>query len=323
MRRVLRTVAIVVLLCSLLIPSAFADSPVGKWSGYASGEGYWFTASATFTSDGRVTLRTPEADAFGSWSNGHIDVSALIYTVTLNYSCAGDTLTITGELLGKSGRMDLRRVISTEKTKAQPASAANTLFREWRLDDGEVLTTLRIYAGGWLYICGEVMNGESGVLPVERELVEEFAAQWVLGSDCLFMMPLDPNASAPENWSGLWIEKMSAWRIPYLLEGDVLILGEGDVAVRFDGGGVMDAKPSEALLLPFITLEKGDAGHAVWLLQAYLRAAGYLNEAPSGVFRSSTQNAVKAYQKALGYKESGVADPAVMLHIAQGERREG
>ena len=320
MRRVLRTVAIIVLLCSLLTLPAFADSPVGKWFGYASGEGYWFTASASFTSDGRCTLRTPEADAFGRWSDGHIDVSALIYTVTLNYSCAGDTLTITGELLGKSGRMDLRRVNSTEKTKAQPASAGNTLFREWRFVDEETLTALRIYPGGWLYLCREAVTGEAGVHPIESELIEEFAAQWALGFDCLFVMPLDPNMAAPENWSGLWVEKMSAWKIPYLLEGDILILGEGDAAVRFEGGGDVDEKPSEAPLLPFITLEKGDTGHAVWLLQAYLHAAGYLNETPSGVFRSSTQNAVKAYQKALGLKESGVADPAVMAHIAAGER---
>ena len=67
------------------------------------------------------------------------------------------------------------------------------------------------------------------------------------------------------------------------------------------------ASAEEAVPMDFQTLQPGDAGEQVTLLQQKLADAGYL-EAASGVYDEATEQAVLRLQQNYGLEETGVAD---------------
>ena len=67
------------------------------------------------------------------------------------------------------------------------------------------------------------------------------------------------------------------------------------------------ASAEEAVPMDFQTLQAGDKGEQVTLLQQKLADAGYL-EAASGVYDEATEQAVLRLQQNYGLEETGVAD---------------
>lgn len=73
--------------------------------------------------------------------------------------------------------------------------------------------------------------------------------------------------------------------------------------------------PNAEVAVSYATLENGDSGTAVKNLQARLKELGYLSGSADGKFGNATENAVKAYQKAAGLKETGVATATLQKEI--------
>ena len=63
------------------------------------------------------------------------------------------------------------------------------------------------------------------------------------------------------------------------------------------------------------TLENGDRGTNVRKMQQRLRDKQYLADAADGIFGARTEDAVKAYQAQNGFRETGVADEAMLTHL--------
>ena len=65
----------------------------------------------------------------------------------------------------------------------------------------------------------------------------------------------------------------------------------------------------------YTTLQEGDSGQAVKELQIRLKELGYFTGATLGNYRTLTMSAVKAYQKAMGLTEDGIATPKLQKMI--------
>lgn len=65
------------------------------------------------------------------------------------------------------------------------------------------------------------------------------------------------------------------------------------------------------------TLQSGDTGSQVKLLQQALGSLGYLSSKPDGIYGQETQIAVEKFQVAQGLPEDGVAGPATLAAIQQ------
>jgi len=68
----------------------------------------------------------------------------------------------------------------------------------------------------------------------------------------------------------------------------------------------------------YTTLQYGDSGEEVRALQLQLQRMGYFSGATLGNYKSQTEAAVKAYQKAMGLKEDGIATPELQEMIFSG-----
>ncbi len=66
--------------------------------------------------------------------------------------------------------------------------------------------------------------------------------------------------------------------------------------------------PNGDVAVSYATLESGDSGESVKELQRRLIELGYLTGSADGKFGSGTKDAVKAFQKAVGLKQNGVAN---------------
>ncbi len=66
--------------------------------------------------------------------------------------------------------------------------------------------------------------------------------------------------------------------------------------------------PNGDVAVSYATLESGDSGESVKELQRRLIELGYLTGSADGKFGSGTKEAVKAFQKAVGLKQNGVAN---------------
>ena len=66
--------------------------------------------------------------------------------------------------------------------------------------------------------------------------------------------------------------------------------------------------PNSEVAVSYQTLESGDSGENVKTLQKRLIELGYLTGKADGKFGSGTKDAVKAFQKAVGLKQNGVAN---------------
>lgn len=66
---------------------------------------------------------------------------------------------------------------------------------------------------------------------------------------------------------------------------------------------------------PDMHLKKGDSATQVHKAQVLLVKTNYLNDKADGVFGSKTENAVKAFQKDQGLKETGIIDGETFTHL--------
>lgn len=73
--------------------------------------------------------------------------------------------------------------------------------------------------------------------------------------------------------------------------------------------------PNDDVAISYATLEKGDSGDAVKMLQKRLIELKYLSGKADGKFGDATMNAVKEFQKALGLKETGTANAALQKEL--------
>ncbi len=73
--------------------------------------------------------------------------------------------------------------------------------------------------------------------------------------------------------------------------------------------------PYGEVAVSYSSLEDGDTGESVRKLQNRLIELGYLRGSADGVFGSGTENAVKAFQGALGLKKTGVASAALQSQL--------
>ena len=69
----------------------------------------------------------------------------------------------------------------------------------------------------------------------------------------------------------------------------------------------------------YLTLKLGDEGVPVQMLQETLKARGYYKGTPNGRFDLYTMNAVLAFQKDKGLKQTGIANPATQIILFQGD----
>ncbi len=65
----------------------------------------------------------------------------------------------------------------------------------------------------------------------------------------------------------------------------------------------------------YTTLQEGDSGEAVKKLQTRLKELGYFTGTPLGNYKTLTVTAVKAYQKAMGLEQNGIATPELQKMI--------
>ena len=69
----------------------------------------------------------------------------------------------------------------------------------------------------------------------------------------------------------------------------------------------------------YITLQMGDQGVPVQMMQEILKSRGYYKGAVNGHFDLATYNAVIAFQQAKGLKTTGVANAATQIILYQGD----
>ena len=69
----------------------------------------------------------------------------------------------------------------------------------------------------------------------------------------------------------------------------------------------------------YITLQMGDQGVPVQMMQEILKSRGYYKGAVNGHFDLATYNAVIAFQQAKGLKATGVANAATQISLYQGD----
>jgi hypothetical protein len=326
-KRISLGVAFLIALSVLLISAtaALADSAVGKWSGSFGGEGRKSSASATFRSDGSVTLRAMGLSASGSYGGGSIHVSAYGYSVSLSYSVSGDRMTISGSKGAYSGRMSLKRVGGGSSSSADEEKA-KSVYARWSAEADGTAYDVRLYLEGFLYWAespagasdesGEldelaaagVTAADSGAEAAADSVV--FGARLAVSDGQLVLTPLDEDAmDVPALFSGAAGEDGQSWTFDFVAEDDLLTLSDtsGEL-LTLTRSGDSDRKPAEALFWPYIALKKGDRGEAVQLLQEALIEVGYLSEAADGVFGGKTQSALKAFETASNLEPDGIAD---------------
>jgi peptidoglycan hydrolase-like protein with peptidoglycan-binding domain len=79
------------------------------------------------------------------------------------------------------------------------------------------------------------------------------------------------------------------------------------------GTGTGETATTPAVTVPTdVTLQSGDEGGSVELLQQALAALGYEVGTPDGVFGPGTEEAVKQFQADTGLDADGVAGPATL-----------
>ena len=69
----------------------------------------------------------------------------------------------------------------------------------------------------------------------------------------------------------------------------------------------IDARLRALGAYPFVKLSEGSKGDEVTALQQRLKELGYFHEEPDGRYRTSTVNAMKAFEKIAGLKRNGIA----------------
>lgn len=97
-----------------------------------------------------------------------------------------------------------------------------------------------------------------------------------------------------------------------LLQGDLGMQEDGVASVEFQKKIFTTSIPALNL---YDTLENGDRGTNVRKMQQRLRDKQYLADAADGIFGARTEDAVKAYQAQNGFRETGVADEAMLTHL--------
>lgn len=306
------------LLCAVCIlmlgaNSALASSPVGRWSGSFGGSGKSGSASATFRKDGSCTLHALGFSASGSYGGGSIHVSAYGYSMSLSYSCSGNSMTIRGRKGKYSGSMHLKRVGgSSSSNEDADSGTAQSVYASWTAELNGLTYEVSLYKNGFLYwsetpLDQEAANGQA-------EGVQAFGARLTVSGDMLVLVPLADGAaeSAPSLWPEAEGENGKTWKLTYGMDAKSLTLRSGEeTLLTLKRGDPTDALPPEALFRPYIALKKGDRGEAVVQLQEALVTAGYLSGAADGKFGSQTQAALKAFQTACGMEADGVADQNV------------
>ena len=60
--------------------------------------------------------------------------------------------------------------------------------------------------------------------------------------------------------------------------------------------------------MDFVSLQVGDTGNAVKILQEKLKILGFYNAVVTGIFGVSTEVGVRAFQKEFGLEETGIVD---------------
>ncbi|MEG1813961.1 MAG: peptidoglycan-binding domain-containing protein [Clostridia bacterium] len=344
-----RAVSMVILTLWLLamMPTARADSPVGKWSGTARGAGLKMSASASFRAGGSCSLSAGGYSASGSWSGGSIHVSAMGHSATLSYSVSGDRMTISGSYKGKRGSMSLSRRSGGDEDERAEQAASRKPYGKWGCADSENGMTYEmcLYSDGWL-LWSEANEQESesrlqdalkgALADVKKvpdsaedlvELITQtqksnvYGTKLVVTDKHLEIAPLAQDADAPTLWAAYWDAKKGVWAIPYTIEaGDLSLFPESEATLLFKKKGSVDAKPESELFLSHVALKRGDRGEAVRQLQEKLIAAGHLEaeeNAADGIFGKKTQKAVQAYQAEQGLTVDGIAGGEMRLRITQ------
>lgn len=336
MKRFSLGVAFLIALSVLLgcATTALADSAVGKWSGSFGGEGRKSSASATFRSDGSVTLRAMGLSASGSYGGGSIHVSAYGYSVSLSYSVSGDHMSISGSKGKYSGRMSLKRVGGgSDSSSEAEEEKAKSVYARWSAEADGTVYDVRLYKDGFLYWAETTLGTaeESGVSEdttadasseearagagegVADEASKVFGARLTVSEDQLILTPLEDGAAdVPALFSGAAQEDGQSWALDFSAMDDSLTLSDASgELIALTRSGDTDSKPAEALFQPYIMLKKGDRGEAVQMLQEALAAAGHLNDAADGVFGGKTQSALNEFETANGFEPDGIADAEV------------
>lgn len=320
MKRFSLGVAFLIALSVLLgcATTALADSAVGKWSGSFGGEGRKSSASATFRSDGSVTLRAMGLSASGSYGGGSIHVSAYGYSVSLSYSVSGDHMSISGSKGKYSGRMSLSRVGgSGNSSSSEEEKKANSVYALWTAEAGGTVYDVRVYKDGYLYWAETPAASaeESGIEAADGTPIDAivFGARVEVSKGQLILTPLEGDtATTPALWSGAAGEDGQSWKIDYAVaDGSLTLSDASGELLTLTRSGDTDDKPAEALFQTYITLKKGDQGEAVRMLQEALAAAGHLSDAADGVFGGKTKSALKKFETANGLEPDGIADAEV------------
>lgn len=311
MKRMSVGVAFLIALNMLLLCGtvAFADSAVGKWSGSFGGEGRKSSASATFRSDGSVTLRAMGLSASGSYGGGSIRVSAYGYSVSLSYSVSGDHMTISGSKGSYSGRMSLTRVGGGGDSVSEEKEEAASPYAQWSAEVDGVQYDVRVYRDGYLYWAEATdAEGESGA-----GVTAVFGARLAVSDNQFVLTPLEGSeAEAPALLGGAAGEDAQSWTIQFTVtDGSMTLSDASGEILTLTRSGDTEKKPAEALFQPYISLKKGDKGEAVRMLQQALVEAGYLDGAADGDFGGKTKSALKAFETANGLETDGVADAEV------------
>jgi hypothetical protein len=312
----------IVLFCviTMMIASAIpalAASPVGYWTGSFSGAGKGGGASASFSSGGGVTLSALGISASGSYGGGSIHVSSHGYSITLHYSVHGDSMTISGGKNGYHGSMSLRRVGvvdrdgSSKKGSASQKAAEKkkSISGQWAAEVDGIRYEISIYSDGFLSWLEMPLAGGAGM---------PYGVRFEVSGSKLILKPLDEAASmpVPAAWPEAKDGSGKGWEFTYVVKGNALKLssGEGEGLTLSHMKGT-DATPPEALFRPYIALKRGNRGEAVKQMQQALIAAGHLDGETDGLFGAMTEKAVKAFQKAAGLEEDGVAGKDVLAAL--------
>lgn len=294
-----KSIVCTVLVFLLSISAAFAESPVGKWSGTGTIFG-WLSGScsATFSESGNVTMSSGGYSLNGKWSSGTIRVGAGDDTIKVKYRINDDgSMTMTSSYSGMSGKATLRRKGGAKST----AAASNpTVYGIWKSEDGAVA---RIYSAGYFHYTWSEAN-EAGEI-VQRDFISTLEES---EEDALVLTPF-----AQEN--GEAEEEIAPVTVTAKVSGDTLTLTYEGTDTVYTLEEKADAKPESDLFAPYVALERNDRGQAVKCLQDRLTQAGCLNDKIDGIFGSKTEAAVLLYEQQSALAEDGIADEAVRLKL--------
>ena len=310
-----KVVLLIIILVSLFIEGAFADSVSGRWSGTLSVGGEDYSATIRFD-EGSFSASANGYTITGKYSlsSSSVRLNAMGYSMTLSLRERKGTQVLSGSArgFGKKGTISVSRKALTDSTPdglALERSTAINLSKggEWVGENSKHHFLLQLFSAGFGF-WKECKLGEENLMKVYAALkVEE-------GAFLLVPFETAANSTDETTLSKWWVDDIGAYRIPYTLTPNGLTLGDTLILTQTEKR--LDDKPAEAPFFPFLNLKQGDRGQAVVWLQQRLIDLGYLEDVADGEFGPKTLEAVKHFQADNAMDVDGIAGRVFMEHIS-------